>query len=219
MSRRFWRRIRGLDKAIISRYLDDHPVRKLHVGCGKNLLSGWLNADLAPRREDVLDLDATGRFPFSDGVFDYVFSEHMIEHIPYPSGLSMLSECHRILRPGGRLRISTPDIRFLIDLYSDDKSELQRQYIDWAVDRFIEHAPRNEAIFVINNFVRGWGHQFIYDEKTLRRAMEAVGLTGIVRCELNESDDELLRNLENEQRMPAGFLRLESFTLEGTRGA
>jgi len=33
----------------------------------------------------------------------------------------------------------------------------------------------------------------------------------------NESEDEALRNLENERRMPRGFLKLQSFTLEGTK--
>jgi hypothetical protein len=47
--------------------------------------------------------------------------------------------------------------------------------------------------------------------------LEKAGFTKIVRCDLRESKDGALRNLENEKRMPKGFLKLESFTLEGTK--
>jgi hypothetical protein len=47
--------------------------------------------------------------------------------------------------------------------------------------------------------------------------LEKAGFTKIVRCDLSESKDGALRNLENEKRMPKGFLKLESLTLEGTK--
>jgi predicted SAM-dependent methyltransferase len=141
----------------------------------------------------------------------------MIEHISYPQGLFMMSECYRILKAEGKIRISTPNLEFLIDLYKADKPDLQKDYIKWATDRFIHYAPSANDTFVINNFVRDWGHQFIYDEKTLHSAMETVGFTNIIRVELNKSEVETLRDLEHENRMPESFLRLETFTLEGTK--
>jgi hypothetical protein len=65
--------------------------------------------------------------------------------------------------------------------------------------------------------VRDWGHTFIYDEKILRFSLEKAGFKEITKFELNESEDEILRNLENERRLPEGFLSLESFTLEGIK--
>jgi hypothetical protein len=63
----------------------------------------------------------------------------------------MLSECHRVLKNNGKIRISTPDLQFLIDLYRDNKSELQRQYIKWATDERIKGAPCYDETFVINS--------------------------------------------------------------------
>lgn len=206
------------DKAIIATYLGGHAIRKLHVGCGDHILPGWLNADLFPRSASVLHLDSTEPFPFDDGAFDYIFSEHMIEHIPYTQGLEMLRECHRVLRTNGSIRISTPSLAFLIDLYRANKSDLQADYIRWATDQFVRSAPGSHPTFVINNFVRDWGHQFIYDEEILSASLKKAGFTSVARCELNKSGEEVLRNLENEQRMPPGFLRLETMTLEATKG-
>jgi hypothetical protein len=70
---------------------------------------------------------------------------------------------------------------------------------------------------VINNFVRNWGHLFIYDEKTLRHSLETAGFAEVESFRLNESNDPNLRNLENEKRMPEGFLQFESFTLEAVK--
>jgi predicted SAM-dependent methyltransferase len=203
--------------AVIEAYLAAHEIRKLHIGCGSNRLEGWLNSDYFPKAEGVLHLDATARFPIGDAELDYIFSEHMIEHVSYAEGISMLCECHRVLRPNGIIRISTPDLQFLMDLYRDDKSELQKEYIKWATEKFIKDAPYCDDVFVINNFFRDWGHLFIYDEKTLRRSLETSGFVNIIRCGLNESSDDVLKNLENDKRMPEGFLALESFTLEASK--
>jgi len=205
------------DRKIINRYFRETGSRKLHIGCGGNALDGWLNSDFFPESENIIHLDATQPFPFADNEFDFVFSEHMIEHIPYPQGLFMLSECRRVLTGKGKIRISTPDLSFLIGIYGNGKSELQENYIKWTVDKFIQTPRECSDTFVINNFVRAWGHSFIYDEKTLRAAMEKAEFSAIRRCELNESEEEVFRNLENERRMPPGFLRLETMTLEATK--
>ena len=211
-------RLSGRDRAIVRRYLAQSTIKKLHIGCGKNVLLGWLNMDALPLLPDVLYLDATRRFAFEEGAFDYVFSEHMIEHIPYHHGLKMLGECRRVLKPSGKIRISTPNLDFLVALQRSDRCELAARYIRWSSRTFINGAvPEDNPVFVINYFVRSWGHRFIYDEKTLREAMLNAGFTNIVKRELQESDDPALCNLENEARLPPGFLRLETLTLEGTK--
>lgn len=200
----------------VSSYLAKNAVRKLHLGCGENLLPRWLNSDYEPTGPNVVLLDVTKRFPLQDETFHYIFSEHMIEHVTYPDGLHMLQECHRVLKKNGRIRISTPDLKFLVNLYSDMKSELQTNYIRWTSDTVIHNGECTDTM-VINNFVRAWGHLFIYDEKTLTRALRLSGFVDVESYKINESRDEHLRDLENEERMPAGFLQLESFTLEARK--
>ena len=204
------------NRKLQNNYLSSAKVAKLHLGCGRHLLDGWLNTDLN-QSEGVMALDATKEFPFVDSSFDYVYSEHMIEHIQYPDGQRMLSECFRMLRPGGRIRIATPDLQFLIALYNPNKSDLQRSYIRWATEIFVKHAPFQADTFVINNFFRDWGHQIIYDEKTLRFALERCGFVDITRCPLCESTDAELRGLENHGRMPPEFLELETIVMEGRK--
>jgi predicted SAM-dependent methyltransferase len=205
------------DRKFAKQYVLQSEVRKLHLGCGWNLLPDWLNMDYLPRCRGALYLDVRRPFYFVDETFDYIFSEHMIEHMSYHDGLNMLTECHRILKKGGKVRISTPDLAFLVKLYCANKSSLQREYIAWSNSTFLKDAPEDNEVFLINNFVRDWGHTFIYDENTLKTAMTRTGFTDITKCGLQESKDDALCNLENLTRIPTRFLEMETITLEGTK--
>ncbi len=214
---RLKRRVRGVDLRVVRGYLARPGTKRLQIGCGMNPREGWLNTDWNPRSDQILHLDATKPYPFPDATFDYVFSEHMIEHVPYADGQAMLKECRRVLKPGGRIRISTPDLAFLVRLYADEKSDLQARYIEWATEWFVPDAPEALDTFVINNYVRDWGHLFIYDEKVLRGALERCGFDVGRRFDVGESDDDELRGLENADRLPEGFLSMESVILEAVR--
>lgn len=73
---------------------------KIQFGCGGNKLAGWRNHDR--------DVDVTKRLPYADGVADVVFIEHCLEHVIAPDCLRFMDEAHRILKPGGTLRICVP---------------------------------------------------------------------------------------------------------------
>jgi predicted SAM-dependent methyltransferase len=198
-------------------YMAAHATRKLHIGCGNHLLDGWLNADLRPRAAGVVSLDATRPLPIPDESFDYIFSEHLIEHMPYPQGCNLLAEFRRVLKPGGTVRLATLDFAFLVALYNPQKTTLQQAYLDWSKQQFLPWAPTAEDIYVINNSVRDWGHQFIYDEKAMRHALTIAGFSDIVRCPLMKSRIEHLRGLENEARAPGGLVALETMVFEAHR--
>jgi predicted SAM-dependent methyltransferase len=108
----------------------------LHIGCGPNLRSGlWLNTDIKElygaegeqtargrlARIDgeiyYLEHDATTGFDCEAGVFDYIYSEHFIEHISLQDALCWLKECYRLLRPGGLIRLSTPNLETYMKAY------------------------------------------------------------------------------------------------------
>jgi predicted SAM-dependent methyltransferase len=210
------RRLSRTDDQLIKAYFQQSETPKLQIGTGKNALVGWLNTDYAPLPGSAF-LDATRQFPFADASFAFIYSEHMIEHVPYPAGLAMLKECYRVLKPGGVIRIATPDLAFLATLHRDPQKAQHLRYIQFATDRHIGDAPRYLPAFVINNFVRAWGHQFIYDEAALELALETAGFEAIRRCRILESDHPELANLENVARMPEGFVALESLILEASK--
>jgi predicted SAM-dependent methyltransferase len=203
---------------LIERYLTENEVRKLHLGSAENILPGWLNTDLhGYRRKDVVYLDVRKPFPLPDASFDLVFSEHMIEHLTYADGQQCLRECHRVLRPGGRIRVATPSLDRLIRLYDAELTDLQRRYVRWSVETFIAFADAELPGFVLNNFLRDWGHEFVYDTGTLRHALETAGFVDVTEWPVGESDDPRLAGLERHMRSAAEFNAYETMVLEARR--
>ena len=185
-------------------YLMKNRIRKLHIGAGPCVMEGWLNVDLYPVSDRVIYLDARQPFPIEDSVFDYVFSEHQIEHLTFKEGMSMLREINRILKPRGKVRIATPDLSRLVRLYTSTRTnEAGKKYQSWIMRKFLPEMRvyGNQKCFVLNNAFRNWGHEFVYDRSTLRVAMKMCGFVNITDHTPGESDDELLQGLENHGKV------------------
>ena len=203
--------------ADIQNYLKSEGNKYLQIGCQNHPMKGWLNADINPMHDEVILMDATKRFPLPDNTFDTVFSEHMIEHIGFPEGQFMVNECYRIMKPGAVIRLSTPDIKFLIELYREPKTEIQQQYIDFSKRYFGDNRPMIDTI-VINNFFRDWGHQFIHDFKTLEYILKQAGFKNIIQCEVYKSEHSVFQNLEKHAlELGEEFNLLESIVVEATK--
>src|SRR5262245_18814999 len=81
---------------------------KLHVGCGGSRLDGWINVDYPPAD---LAIDLSWPLPFDDNSVTYAYLAHVLEHLDYPAEAgALLEEIHRVLTPGGVLRVVVPDI-------------------------------------------------------------------------------------------------------------
>ena len=188
----------------------------LHLGAERFAIPNWFNTDLDPTREGTYYLDATKPFPFHYGSFDFIFSEHMIEHISFREGLDMLRECRRILKPGGVFRVATPNLRNILALIPE--GDTHEEYLRWAVEEFnLPRDPYPKAPSVINNFFRAWGHQFIYDPEMLRTAMQQSGFTEVTECEVGESRHAPLRGLERHgERWNDWINKFETMVFEAT---
>src|ERR1700684_350724 len=95
---------------------------KLHLGAGAHHMKGWLNLDAElprglPEMHGFTQWIAPARIPAGDGEADYVYSEHFLEHLTLEDGEAVLAEAHRVLKPGGVLRVSTPDLARILKAY------------------------------------------------------------------------------------------------------
>ena len=164
---------------------------KLHVGCGSIRLEGWINTDFT-ETPGVVDFawDATEHFPFEDGSCGLIYNEHFLEHLPVDQGLLFLKQCHRLLRPGGILRIAMPSLEAVVHKYCSEEWKDQA----WLkLPAFRHIATRCE---MLNASMRWWDHQWVYDREELRRRLQEAGFFNIRECRVGESEEESLRNLE-----------------------
>src|SRR5918911_3274202 len=142
-------------------FLDALPPRDVcvNLGCGYRPVPGWVNVDIArgPGVQVVWDLGAG--LPFADASCSAVFSEHVIEHLPREAAARLFKECHRILQPGGVLRLSTPDAERFLRSYAGDGEFLRHPSFD---------EPAETRLDRINKMMREHGqHLWAYDEESL----------------------------------------------------
>lgn len=80
--------------------------RRLNVGCGADVRPGYVNLDRAALAgvDVVHDVDRRP-WPFEDQAFSEVLCESVLEHVDL---VPTMREIHRILRPGGMLRLTVP---------------------------------------------------------------------------------------------------------------
>jgi SAM-dependent methyltransferase len=80
---------------------------RLHLGCGHDVLAGWVNHDLValPGVDVVHDLEDFP-WPFESDAFDEIRLHHVLEHLSDP--LRTIEELHRIARPGGTVNVRVP---------------------------------------------------------------------------------------------------------------
>jgi SAM-dependent methyltransferase len=94
--------------------------------------------------------------PFPAQYFDAVYHAHLLEHLPRASALPFLRECHRVLKPGGILRIVVPDLEQIARLYLEavprawlGDAEARRRHA-WAMlemyDQVVREQPGGEML-------------------------------------------------------------------------
>jgi predicted SAM-dependent methyltransferase len=187
-------RTRFTDPRMIGEYFNTHSVRKLQLGAGESNPDGWLNSDIEPTKGQIY-LDAAAPYPFANGSFQYIFAEHLIEHLTWEKGLAMLKECYRALAPGGKIRIITPNLIKLVELLSRGDAEAkelmaaQRRLFGWPDTPVM-------AAYILNKVVREWGHQFIYDPTTLRKTLALAGFREITQYAVGSKTDPVFAKAE-----------------------
>lgn len=160
-------------------------MTNLHIGCGPQILKGWVNIDNAQYPGVDRVLDVTTGLPFED--VSFVFAEHFIEHLSYDNAAKLFRECRRVLRDDGVLRLSTPNLDWVwITHYSAVMTDAQQV----------------DCCFRINRAFRGWGHQFLYNFRTLALTLQDAGFATIKPCEYGKSEHRELAGLERHELSP-----------------
>ena len=167
----------------------------LHVGCGANILKDFTNLDIFPNEGVDVVCDAREGLPFTDGQFDLVFSEHMLEHVDYPISTKLvLRETVRVTKPGGLIIVGVPDSSIPIRAYTSGDEEYftelrdrwygrrdQLQHYQYPVDlvRLVMADEDDDKIYT--------PHLWAFDETQLAGLMEEAGLVAVSPWDIDPS--------------------------------
>jgi len=172
----------------VARFKKYDPL-KLNIGCGKVKIPNWVNIDIEPGADLVIDVRK--KLPFNANCVDFIYSEHFLEHLTFEEGEKVLREFYRCLKKGGTLRTATPDLDYIIQKYNTDWKN--QDWLSWPENEFIKTRGR------MINFAFRWGHKYLYNEEDLRSHLFKAGFKRIARCEWNKSSHVELCGLETRK--------------------
>jgi SAM-dependent methyltransferase len=209
-------------KKYLKAYLMENSTRKLQLGAGSNILSGWFNTDYFPRK-NVSFMDATKPFPILSASINFIFSEHHIEHISYKNAVSMLQESFRVLEPGGVIRVTTPHLKNVLSLYFNEdtgKGDLFNHSNEFILSGFynaINYIPVDDYLKAheINDMFYNYEHKFIYDFESLKRILKYAGFINITDC---SQQNTLIKEFTNIETHIDEFDRYTTLAVEATKG-
>lgn len=194
--------------------LKQNGYEKLNFGCGGFPLAGWTNIDggdgkvwHAPSDDSIVRLDAfVALREIPSNSASYVFSEQFFEHFDRPTGLLLLKEWFRVLKPGGVLRIQTPDLYKEVLIYLN-----KLDFVDWkknVVPRRLKQIEASKEEYcklaegeaytrsmLLNNGMHLDGHRFLYDFETLQQSLRLAGFHNIEQVEFGISKHQELNGI------------------------
>jgi predicted SAM-dependent methyltransferase len=141
----------------------------INLGCGAHFHKDWVNVDFAVTGKDVIAYNLNFGIPFQNDSFDVVYHSHLLEHFAKKDAKYFISECYRVLKNDGIIRVAIPDLEQIINEYQkqlqgavigEEKSVLN---YDW-----------------IRNVSGGQMAEFIYQEKLENEEyiFKRIGLEG-----------------------------------------
>jgi predicted SAM-dependent methyltransferase len=155
----------------------------VNLGAGDAGQPGWVNVDRFPGPNINCIYDARKKLPFDDGSVRGIFTEHFFEHVDYTEEVPLfLAECHRVMQPGGTIRIIVPDAEKYLHAYVSGDWEQLAAIRPLAPGRTDVHCPvrYNTAMELINVVFRQFEeHKFAYDFETLAFVLENAGFRNI----------------------------------------
>jgi len=176
---------------------------KLNFGCFRQMFYGWLNIDILDMAGyakafgfEFMKLDVRKPLPFPDNYADLIYHCHLIEHLTVEQALSFLRECHRIMKNEAVMRIVTPDLDVILNLYlkgmMDELNDAQPE-----IYRKFKSQSMKFSLFIFGNI--GYtqenyrGHFMIYNYNSLKELLEIAGFNKIYKMTSWSSKSPILQ--------------------------
>jgi len=150
---------------------------KLHLGCGKIYIPGYVHIDLVEYKHIDYLSSIDDLHMFENDTVDLIYNCCVLEHFERKKFKSVLEEWHRVLKSKGILRTSVPDFEAVCQIYNKNKNITELEGIVMGGQTYLY------------NF-----HKNIFDFSKLKKALLECGFVNIHRydwrkVEHSEIDD------------------------------
>jgi predicted SAM-dependent methyltransferase len=214
-------------------------VTKVNLGSGADCLDDWINIDhsfnarlakhprlrhllfrigILPKRfyeiswpKDIMIHDLRKKLPLNDNSVDFIYSSHFIEHLNKDEAEKLSRECLRVLKKGGIIRLSVPDLELIARDYLEELSDSKTERTEGHLpsEKFLEALDfkREKMPLYLIMLSPGQHHRWMYDRISLTRLLRQCGFANIERKSYREGRVPDIDSLDNR---PEHSLYLEA---------
>ncbi len=157
---------------------------KLNLGSFVDTIGkGWVNMDILALEPYIKEghlfrrHDLRAGLPYGNDSVDLIRASHLIEHLTLEEGKALLVEIHRVLKPGGLVRISTPDVRMVLQHFM--KRDMSYYNAIQPLE-YVEARTETEKLSRIL-FSGDYAHRCVYDLEMMLSFLNQAGFTQFTR--------------------------------------
>lgn len=133
------------------------------------------------RENRFFHYDLSYGVPLDDEAADFLYTSHFVEHLAPRQAARLLADCFRVLKPGGVLRVSVPDLEYAVSLYGAGQKE-----------RMLD------SYFFVDDLESGYArHKYMYDFELLCASLRGAGFPEVRRRAYREGEVPDLELLDN----------------------
>lgn len=194
----------------------------VQYGCGLSAPSEWINYDVSPTLrlqrlplvgfifkkikkpvfpENIKYGDIIKGLPEKENSCDGIYCSHTLEHLSLEDFRKALGNTHKILKPGGTFKCIVPDLEIMAREYLENlkngETDASIKFVDSTL--FGVH-KRNKGLKAIINSIGNSNHLWMWDHSSLTKELEDAGFKNIKKSGFNESQDEMFKKVEDEDR-------------------
>lgn len=167
-------------------------TKHLNLGCGTYLIKedGWLNIDqLDIFYQGYLKWDLSKGLPTSLLNLETIVSTHMLEHLTWEEGQTLLKDCHNKLSSGGRIHLCLPDFRKMVTAY------LNKDWNFFNLPEVMSFCPNKQMLEIMNYGLYqrqsdGMAeHKTMYDAEYTIFSLQKAGFTNCKEVKPDWFDD------------------------------
>jgi predicted SAM-dependent methyltransferase len=196
----------------------------LHIGCGENIVDGWLNIGLFPKNRFpynklikqgnawILNMDIKMGIPVKKGSVKYIYASHFIEHLSFKEGYLFLKNCNGYMEKSGLIRLAFPNLKLWIKrYYENDYAFFQTYYA--SLKNYLKLPPLRTNGEVFMSLCYAWGHKWLYDAESMTDLLIRTGFAQIFEKKINVS---LIPDIEKLE-LDLDIRRLETCYIEAIK--
>ena len=185
----------------------------LNLGCGDVYEENFINIDFFTNKQIDYGMDLRFPFKIESNSVDGIFTEHTFEHLSHQEVDNAISECYRILKKNGIIRIIVPDLSILFKRYCSNDNVWFQKWHDLVLNEPSRYYLKKHftKMFAINFTASYYFHKSCWNFESLEKILSDHGFINIKKYDFNVGTSDLLIDRDSEDR------KLVSIYVEGRK--